>query len=291
MNGIVKVPMQFAILLIGALLFAFYSFQAAPVYFNENAYQKLKEHKPATVAVIEQEYEQLHKKHEQQSLAIAQSRNINNEQLPVLVDEFKQTQKEIKTLHENVKEEINKSKLSLDTNDTNYVFLYFVKHNLPKGLVGLLFAVIFLASWGSISAALNSLASSSLIDVHLLNKKEAISPAKQLLYGRLHTLFWGIFSICVAMFATQMGSLIEAVNILGSLFYGTILGIFLVAFYVKKTSGTSVFTAAILTEIAVIVIYKLEIISFLWLNVIGALLVIIICLLLNIISPKKVYSN
>ncbi len=271
MNGIVKVPMQFSILLIGALLFAFYSFQPAPVFFNERAYENLKQVRPAQINAIEREYAQLHTGYEKQSRQIAAA-GKNGDAPPALVSEFKNTQKQIDLLRNRVKDEITTSGLGADNSDTNYVFLYFVKHTLPKGLVGLLFAVIFLASWGSISAALNSLASSSLMDVHLLNKA-GISPAKQLLYGRLHTLFWGLFSIAVAMFATRMGSLIEAVNILGSLFYGTILGIFLVAFYLKRTAGNTVFVAALVTQLLVIVIYNMNIVSFLWLNVIGAVLV------------------
>ena len=125
-----------------------------------------------------------------------------------------------------------------------------------------MFAVIFLASWGSISAALNSLAASSLMDVQLLAHKIPPSEEKQLWLGRMHTLLWGVFRIAVAMFATRMGSLIEAVNILGSLFYGTLLGIFLVAFYIKKVGGNSIFIAAIIAEIGVVIVYNLEIVSF-----------------------------
>ena len=137
-----------------------------------------------------------------------------------------------------------------------------------------MFAVIFLASWGSISAALNSLAASSLMDVQMLAHKIPPSEDRQLWLGRMHTLFWGIFCIAVAMFATRMGSLIEAVNILGSLFYGTILGIFLVAFYIKRVSGSSVFIGALVAEACVVIVYNLNIVSFLWLNVIGAGLVV-----------------
>jgi Na+/proline symporter len=196
-----------------------------------------------------------------------------------LVQTFKTNQKQLDALHDTVKKRIVTYGYSSDNNDTNYIFLYFVKHNLPEGLVGLLFAVIFLASWGSISAALNSLASSSLMDIQLLNSKKEIDVKQELRLCRLHTLGWGIFCIAVAMFATRMGSLIEAVNILGSLFYGTILGIFLVAFYIKRVNGTGVFFAAIITEAIVVLIYNMDIISFLWLNVIGALLVVFISLL------------
>ncbi|MCB0700738.1 MAG: sodium:solute symporter [Chitinophagales bacterium] len=276
MNGVVKIPMQFSILLIGALLFAFYSFQNAPVYFNQQAYNTLKEQDPAVVEQIETEYSALHTQYQQQAKAIATNRE-NNE---ALVADFKQTQQQISVLRDTLRQHINRAAPTADNGDTNYIFLYFVKHNLPKGLVGLLFAIIFLASWGSISAALNSLASSSMMDIQLLNIKKELSDAQQVSIGRWHTLFWGLFSIGVAMFATQMGSLIEAVNVLGSLFYGTILGIFLVAFYVKRVSGHAVFYAAIVAEILVVAIYIANWVSFLWLNLIGAALVIIIALLI-----------
>lgn len=276
MNGMVKIPMQFSILLIGALLFAFYSFQSAPVYFNQQAYSVLQEKDPAAVERIEAEYSQLHNQYTEQAKAIATNRDDNSE----LVADFKATQEKIKVLRDTVRENINRAAPTSDNGDTNYIFLYFVKNNLPKGLIGLLFAIIFLASWGSISAALNSLASSSMMDVHLLNKKEDIDEKQQLRIGRLHTLFWGIFSIIVAMFATQMGSLIEAVNVLGSLFYGTILGIFLVAFYMKRIQGRAVFYAAIIAEVLVVIIYAMNIVSFLWLNLIGAALVMLIALMI-----------
>lgn len=276
MNGMVKIPMQFSILLIGALLFAFYSFQNAPVYFNQQAYSKLQENDPQAVEQIETRYNQLQTEYRQQALSIARNRDDNSAE----VTAFKNTQAEIHNLRNDVRERINEAAPTSDNGDTNYIFLYFVKNNLPKGLVGLLFAIIFLASWGSISAALNSLASSSMMDIQLLNNKRELSDKEQVSYGRWHTLFWGLFSIAVAMFATQMGSLIEAVNVLGSLFYGTILGIFLVAFYIKRVQGHAVFYAAILAELLVIAIYWADLVSFLWLNLIGAALVIIIALLI-----------
>lgn len=279
MNGLVKVPMQFAILLLGALLFAFYCYQPAPVYFNDAAYEKYKNARPQEVAEIQTQYDSLHAIHMQSANSIAGYRGSSQTVPDALVQTFKTNQKQLDALHDTVKKRIVTYGYSSDNNDTNYIFLYFVKHNLPKGLVGLLFAVIFLASWGSISAALNSLASSSLMDIQLLNSKKEIDEKQELRLCRLHTLGWGIFCIAVAMFATRMGSLIEAVNILGSLFYGTILGIFLVAFYIKRVNGTGVFFAAIITEAIVVLIYNMDIISFLWLNVIGALLVVFISLL------------
>lgn len=275
LNGLVKIPMQFAILLIGALLFAFFSLKPAPIYFNERSYQHLKEANPEQAAAFEKEHQDLQLKFNAESKEILKLKETHSPQLQKTIQNFKNTQTEVKALHSRVEEAINHSNYTTEKTDTNYIFLYFVKNTLPVGMIGLLFAVIFLASWGSISAALNSLAACSLKDVHLLFKKELPDEKTELKYSRLHTLAWGIFSIGVAMFATQMGSLIEAVNVLGSLFYGPILGIFLVAFYYKKIDGPNVFIAAILSEITVIAIYQFDIVSFLWLNVIGAAAVII----------------
>ena len=274
LNGLIKIPMQFAILLIGALVFAFYSFYPAPLYFNSGAYNELKSKTPQTVAATESRYLQLHTMYESQAMQIALQRNTDNgAQLTASLQQFRQMQQQIQILRDSVSDLVAKENYSPDKNDTNYIFLYFVKNALPKGIVGLLFAVIILASWGSISAALNALTSSSLMDVQLIGNRK-ITAKDELRYGRLHTLAWGIFCICVAMFAARLGSLIEAVNILGSLFYGTILGIFLVAFYIKKAKGNIVFIAAIIAEISVVIIYLADIVSFLWLNVIGALVVV-----------------
>lgn len=275
LNGLVKIPMQFAILLIGALLFAFFSLKPAPVYFNERSYQNLKEAQPQQAAAFEKEHRDLQVKFNAESKEILKLKETHAPQLTKAIEDFKDTQTQVKALHGRVEEAINQSNYNAEKTDTNYIFLYFVKNTLPVGMIGLLFAVIFLASWGSISAALNSLAACSLKDVHLIFSKEMPDEKTELKYSRLHTLAWGIFSIAIAMFATQMGSLIEAVNVLGSLFYGPILGIFLVAFYFKKINGANVFVSAILAEIMVIAIYQLDIVSFLWLNVIGAAAVIL----------------
>ncbi|WP_294198116.1 sodium:solute symporter [uncultured Chryseobacterium sp.] len=275
LNGLVKIPMQFAILLIGALLFAFFSLKPAPVYFNERSYQTMKDTQPQQAAAFEKEHRFLQAKFNAESKEILKLKETHSPQLTRAVQDFKDTQAEVKALHGKVEEAINQSNANAEKTDTNYIFLYFVKNTLPIGMTGLLFAVIFLASWGSISAALNSLAACSLKDVHLIFSKETPDEQTELKYSRLHTLAWGIFSIGIAMFATQMGSLIEAVNVLGSLFYGPILGIFLVAFYFKKINGANVFVSAILSEITVIAVYQFDIVSFLWLNVIGAAAVIL----------------
>jgi SSS family transporter len=287
LNGMVKIPMQFCILLIGALVFAFYSFYPAPLSFNSSAYNTLKQHEPAQMAATEVQYNKLSAAYQQQVRAITTARQQGADIGVTTLLEFNKTRHQIQTFREGISREASVHHYSPDKNDTNYIFVYFIKNALPKGIVGLLFAVIILASWGSISAALNSLTASSLMDVQLLGGKQLL-PHLELRYGRLHTLLWGLFCIGIAMFAARLGSLIEAVNILGSLFYGTILGIFLVAFYIKRADGNAVFTAAIIAEISVIVIYLCDIVSFLWLNVIGAMVVVVICLVNTIIRrPGK----
>ncbi len=178
-------------------------------------------------------------------------------------------------------------------NDTNYIFLRFVMDYLPVGLVGLIIAVIFMASWGSIAAALNSLASSTMIDFHKRFSKKEQSDRHYYRFSQFYTLLWGIFCILVAMFVSNWGnSLIEVVNILGSLFYGTILGIFLVAFYAKKVKGHAVFAAALIAEALVILLfflneYKIISLGFLWLNAVGALAVWALAIALQKLIGKK----
>lgn len=292
MNGIVKIPMQFLILLTGALLFTFYTIYKAPLFFNESAEQKV-------AAIVPEAYQPLYVEHQlatnhnqQTALSLVALRNTGVEDKAketALINELKAGQQKVeeqrKAMQTLIKD--NQAKIAEPENDTNYVFLHFVRHYLPKGMVGLLFAVIFLASWGSISAAINSLASSTLIDFHCVFVKKELSEQQQLKYGRLYTLIWGIFSIAVAMFATKMGSLIEAVNELGSLFYGAILGIFLTAFFLKKVKGRAVFYASIISEALVLLVYINKWVAFLWLNVIGALLVVAIAWLLQQLFNNK----
>ena len=277
LNGLVKIPMQFMILLIGALLFAFYSYYPAPLTFNTAAYHTFYSHEPDKVKDLQNNYSALTTQYTLETENVIRLKDSPDKTgYATALAGYLHTQKEIASLRDSVARTITTQHYSPDKNDTNYIFLYFVRKTLPVGLVGLLFAAIILASWGSISAALNSLAASSLMDMHLRGRGD-ITPKQELAWGRLHTLAWGVFCICVAMFAARLGSLIEAVNVLGSLFYGTILGIFLVAFYMKRVRGNIVFLAALITEGAVIFIYCMDIVSFLWLNVIGALMVMLIC--------------
>lgn len=276
MNGLVKVPMQFLILLIGALVFVFYLYFRAPIFFNEAQIRKVyKSEEGAAYKVLEKEYNELEAVKQLQVKEMAAAIKEKDEPL---VNQTKIALQKTEALSAVTRGKaialIKKADPTADLNDTNYIFLHFVVNNLPKGLVGLLIAIIFLAAWGSIAAALNSLASTTVIDIYQRMVRKQESDKHYLLISRWCTIGWGIFCILVAQFASRLGSLIEAVNVLGSLFYGVILGIFLVAFYCKKIGGAAVFWAAIVSEVLVIIIYMSEIVSFLWLNAIGCFLVV-----------------
>ncbi|HRN71909.1 MAG TPA: sodium:solute symporter [Ginsengibacter sp.] len=250
MNGVVKVPMQFMILLLGVLIFSFYQFHKAPLHFNEA--QVIEAHQTQYGA----EMKKLEAAYAEVSPGDIQTKSAYRSQYTEL---------------------IRKALPGQDVNDTNYIFLRFVMDYLPEGLIGLLIAIIFLASWGSVAAALNSLAACTMVDIHKKYWNKNLTAEKDYRYSKLYTLFWGIFCIFVAEFAGNIGnSLIETVNILGSIFYGVILGIFLVAFWIRYIRANALFYGALISQVLVIVVYKLNIISFLWLNVIGCLLVIII---------------
>jgi SSS family solute:Na+ symporter len=287
MNGLVKVPMQFLILLLGALLFTFYQFNPSPVFFNNSVASKAMETPYRdTLLQVEENFNAVQERQEELSkLYVLEARPAYKDSLRTGTLQMNALQKQYKTI-------LKKALPNEDASDTNYIFLRFVVDFLPKGLVGLLIAIIFLAAWGSIAAALNSLASCTMIDFHLRlrgkqydssNPEQCLSEYK---VSRYYTLAWGIFSVITAEFATGMGSLIEAVNVLGSLFYGVILGVFLVAFYWKKIGSNAVFWAAILGEGVVIAFFLLDKyniigLGFLWLNVVGALAVVLFAILMQ----------
>ena len=262
MNGLVKMPMQFFILLIGILIFSFYLHYKAPVFFdNAKVLVAQKTIYKDSLNSIEQKYTA--------AFSAGQMDEANNYRA-----QYKST--------------IKKAIPGDEDNDTNFIFLRFVKDNLPIGLIGLLFAVIFLSAWGSIAAALNSLAACTVVDFHKKFFTKNETELRDYKISQWYTFAWGIFCIIIAMFAHNIGnSLIEAVNILGSLFYGVILGIFLVAFWIKRIGANAVFIAAVISEIMIIGIYKADIVSFLWLNVIGALLVILIAFIIQLFLPVK----
>ncbi|MBK8364716.1 MAG: sodium:solute symporter [Bacteroidetes bacterium] len=287
MNGFVKIPMQFFILLIGTLVFVFYQFHQPPVFFNEVEVKNIRN------SVYKEDFNKLESAYvELHGSKIVHLNNLKtgidseNEQL---IDESRKqlqhTEKKEKEIKKSVTDLLKKNNVLADVNDTNYVFLSFVTKQLPVGMIGLLIAIIFLASMGSTASGLNSLASTTLVDIikRLIKKDE--SSHWYLSASRWATVGWGLFCVVIAIYAGKMGNLLEAVNILGSLFYGTILGIFVVAFYMKNVDGRSVFYAAILAEVFVFISWKLDLTAFLWLNVIGCLLVMGFAFVIQKLKP------
>lgn len=293
MNGLVKIPMQFLILLVGALLFSFYTLYKAPLFFNESALEKVAQVDPEAYQPLYVENRVVAADMQETALDLLSLRHSDapedKAQTAGLLEQFKQQQDRIAAQRDSVSGLIRTHNAAIGEpeSDANYIFLHFVKNHLPVGMIGLLFAIIFLASWGSISAAVNSLASSSLVDFHQVLIPKKLTERQELRWGRFYTLVWGLFGILVAMFATRLGSLIEAVNELGSLFYGAILGIFLTAFFVKKVRGGTVFYAALLAEGLVVLFYVFNWVSFLWLNLIGAAAVLFFALMLKALTKKK----
>lgn len=288
MNGFVKIPMQFLILLCGGLVFSFYVFYQAPVYFNEKLLEKSRNGVyGSALSGVEDQFE-VSKMQQEHAARMYLKANQTGDQtrIDIYRDSLVFFEQSCITMRKKAADIIRKAHPDADTSDTNYIFLHFVVHHLPAGLVGLLIAIIFLAAWGSIAAALNSLSSTCMIDWHQKLRPKERTGERYVKLSRLYTLGWGLFSIGVAMLAGRMGSLIEAVNVLGSLFYGTILGIFAVALFVKWVKGSAVFIAALLTETIVIAIYLSDIVSFLWLNLIGCAGVILFGILFQLLSGR-----
>lgn len=288
-NGLVKIPMQFLILLIGTMVFTFYQFHEPPVFFNSVELNKIENSSyRSEFKTLENEY---HLQHQQKQLhvnALVNAVKTNNE-IGIAAERvnLNAADKKATAIKKSVTDLMLKNNPKADVNDTNFIFLSFVMKFLPVGMVGLLIAIIFLASMGSTASGLNSLASTTVVDFYKRFAKEKVNPHDYLVISRWITVAWGVFCIVVAFYASKLGNLIEAVNVLGSLFYGTILGIFLTAFFLKKVNGTAVFYAAILTELFIVFSWLTNLTSFLWLNLIGVALVMSISVLLQLVMKRE----
>jgi solute:Na+ symporter, SSS family len=287
MNGLVKIPMQFLILLIGTLVFAFYQYHTPPLFFDKVEVNRV-EHSPYS-----RDWQQLKQQyagnHAIQRIHVDQLTNaLHRKDEPAAAEAgalLKAGNARADTIRKKAMLLLKQNNPAAELNDTNYVFLSFVMDYLPVGMVGLLIAIIFLAAMGSTASGLNSLASATIIDVYRRFYRPEANEAHYLRASRIATVVWGVFCVIVGLYAGRLGNLIEAVNILGSLFYGTILGIFLVAFYLKSVKGTAVFYAALFTELLVIVVWKQEWMAFLWLNVLGCLVLMGLAWLIQRFRP------
>jgi Na+/proline symporter len=287
MNALIKIPMQFLILLIGVLVFTFYQYHQPPVFFNSFELNRIRNSEyRADFEIIEKKYEQAFTERQQKVTAF--DKNIDNVKLK---GEIKLADEQMKSVRQQAVDLMQKNHPDANTNDTNYIFLSFVTQYLPQGLIGLLIAIIFLASMGSIASAFNSLASTTSIDIYKRLVNPDADEQTYMRFSRWSTVIWGIVSIVMALYAGKMGNLIEAVNILGSLFYGTILGIFVVAFYFKSIGGKAAFKAIILAEVLVCIAYAFDWMAYLWLNVYGCVLVVLFGFLAEKFQQNKIKTS
>jgi Na+/proline symporter len=286
MNGILKVPMQFFILLTGVLVFVFFQFNSAPLHFNPTNVTNIENSK------YKEEYKILEDKlsfinDEKKVVNQIYIEQLNNEEDIGLKKKMQALTTQEMDLRKQAKNLIAKSDAKAETNDKDYVFLYFILNYLPKGILGLLLAVIFSAAMSSSASGLNSLAATSTIDIYKRNKGKKSD--KHYVYATQYfTLFWGLVAIGFACISSLFENLIQLVNIIGSVFYGTVLGIFLVGFYIQYVKGKAIFIAACISQLTIFYIFYMDVVSFLWLNFIGAMLTILLSLSIqHYLNSKK----
>jgi Na+/proline symporter len=282
-NGFLKVPMQFFILLVGVMVFVFYQFNVSPLNFNP----------AATGAVMNsefaQEYSELNDRHvdiveQKRILQLDFAERPDNMEVK---DQIKALQTKETENREAAKEIILKADPSKEVNDKDYVFIHFILNNLPRGLIGLLLAVILSAAMSSTASELNALAATTTMDLYKRNDKKEREDMYYVTVTKWFTLGWGILAILVASIANLFDNLIQLVNIIGSIFYGNILGIFLIAFFIKYIRGNAVFIGALITQALVIGVFALDVLPYLWLNLLGCALVIALAILIQMFSQQK----
>ena len=274
-NGLLKVPMQFFILMVGVMVFVFYQFNNAPLNFN-----------PAVKPVVENSltYKVLEKEHEaiQKSKQLLLVDGLQSDE----VETFQELNAKDLKLKQEAKTVISSLDETIETNDKDYVFINFILNNLPKGIIGLLLAVILAAAMSSTASELNALASTTAIDLYRRNKQQ-YDEQHYVTASKWFTLLWGVLAIGVACIANLFDNLIQLVNIIGSIFYGNVLGIFLLAFFIKFVKGRAVFIAAIITQLIIFGVFYMEWLPYLWLNLLGCVLVMLFAIFIQMFSKNK----
>ena len=271
-NAILKVPMQFLILSIGVSVFIFYQFNISPINFNTAAIEKVRDSKfNAELEVLEQKHKEIQEEKFFLMKTFSKSKGI---------EKIKKLQESESLIRSNAKRLISKASPSLEVNDKDYVFINFIVNNLPSGIIGLLISVILCAAMSSTASELNALAASSYLDIYKNNFKLK-SNYSDLQVSKFMTFIWGLVAIIFALTATLAENLIQLVNIIGSIFYGTILGIFLVGFFFKKIQAKSIFNSALTTQLIIFIIFYLDIVGYLWLNFIGSFLTVLLAYILQ----------
>ena len=283
-NAVFKIPMQFFILLVGVMVFVFFQFNQSPIHFNPKAKEIIENKNNINFENLIQNYDDLSlKKIKLQNDFLNSNDNIQKSEL---INKIKKIQIQENDFRGDAKELIKKENTKVETNDRDYVFVYFILNHLPTGLIGLLLAVIISAAMSSTASELNALSATTVVDLYKRNQKTTKSKQHYVNASKWFTLMWGVIAIMFASFGTLFENLIQLVNIIGSIFYGTILGIFLIAFFFKNINANNVFWAACISQTLIFVIYGFTDVGYLWLNFIGALITIIISHFLNYYYKK-----
>ena len=286
-NGILKIPMQFFILFIGVMVFIFYQFNPSPLNFNPQAEITISNSEKAN------EYSNLEKSLKEVYFLKTKAtddflENKNNANNLLEIKNLNEREKEIRDKAKKIIEEVSNNSLKrIESNDKDYVFISFILNNLPRGLIGLLIAVILSAAMSSTASELNALATTTTIDLYNRNKKNKSSEIETVNKTKMFTVFWGLFAIAIACIAYLADNLIQLVNIIGSLFYGNVLGIFLIAFFIKYIKSNAVFYGAIITQLIVLFVWYNDYMPYLWLNVLGVFTVIITSYLIQLFNNKN----
>lgn len=282
-NGLLKIPMQFFILLVGVMVFIFFQFNHSPLNFNP----------AATSAIMESSYSEDYKILEEEHLVLESEKRMAQNKFSGALDlkeydAIEDAKQHIVSINNKDKENrkaaqalISLADNSVETNDKDYVFIHFILNFLPKGLIGLLLAVILSAAMSSTASELNALGTVTSLDLYKRNKKGEFTQAHYVKASKLFTLLWGVIAIAIACVANLFDNLIQLVNIIGSIFYGNVLGIFLIAFFFKFIKGNAVFVAALITQCIVIIGWSYDWMSYLWLNAFGCCLIIILATILE----------
>ena len=298
-NAVIKVPMQLGILMLGVLIYVLYLYEEPPIHFNENGLYSLQNSEvSAELADLQRAFSENHGRTTGGTKTLLQAKASGDlSAVEKAEHNWVESLKEEGRIRSEVKALIKEERPDLNVKDTNYVFLHFIMSYLPHGLIGLLLAVILSAAMSSTSGELSALSSTTLVDLYMGSRSEEKDEPRVLLAGRWITVVWGLLALAFALSARLFDNLIEMVNLLGSLFYGTILGIFLVAFFLKEVQARAVFLAAVIAESAVLLIHFGRIgdwslfrgfqVEYLWYNVIGCVLLLLSALIIQGFTSGK----
>jgi Na+/proline symporter len=287
MSAFIKIPMQFFILLIGVLVFVFYLFERPPLIFNRVEARRLEQRAFTDAQQLSAEYEAAHAARERAAIEYVRAmRDASSSEADQARRGYLEAERAFEEVRKKGLEAVRRESGNRNFTDVNYVFPTFVVQYMPVGVVGLIIAAIFAAAMSSISAELNALATASVIDIYRRHFKPEAADRHYVLVGRLATAFWGVFACIVALYSTSLGSLIEVVNRFGSFFYGSLLGVFVLAFAVPRATGRGAFWGLLLGIVSVWIASRYTEIAFLWFNVIGCAVVVIVGTLLSLTDKK-----